>query len=1640
MSPLFKYVIIMAMYEKAPEMVPCGLVARENSKTKKNTPVLTRAVRNSVKQAVLTHNQKTLELAGAQRSKPLKGGDSVACARQEIHTTGQSRLKVKKLPEVRRWHNAKKKTTTEYKDKIKQRYERSERVDFGYEGWFDTTFTHVVSADKEAFESVVVTTLSHLRDSINSNKSLLEMALGVNAEQFFKYLFAAVCVVVAGVFAYCSCTTGSWLAAILAGLSGLAGLYCLKEDMFQYARTLALEYAQEKYGWTDNVPEEPTKEELDAMIADFMKEPEIKHESGNWLFRAGSSIFGEILQAILVGGVGVAVCGKNKSFVEAVSRIPNVASGISTLIDMLLKWIATMCDEIFGTNAKDYFSANKELDNWAKVVMDTAQQFDDGKLKPDPTSSTYVCSLMQTGRQMLVDKLVTTPAGMQLFRACQRELERLQLSFAKQGLGSETKPEAYGVLLLGESGVGKSLTTQWLMKMIGVRTMSKERREAFMQDFHSEVYACCPEEEHWNGYSNQYFTVIDDLGQQVPAPGAPTEGIKVIRMINSNTMKLNMAALHEKGKVSFGSEWVFGSTNKYAFWDLNIVQPEAFLRRWNCIAIMAPRKEYCTEKTRDGFLRDRRLDMTKVGHKFNDEVAEFHIQRIADPQQQTFQTVEILSFRELEDKLVADYKARRAGHEEMLISVNAEMRKRLEEVESEECAIKHEGRIGDALAYTRKIVSSGYEKLCALLPSTPTTRMRKLYSAFKGSVASGYASLVGLRMSRAHCMIAISVLALVLVAVIPPAVKNIKGMMEKMNIPGFNKGKEVVFEDFDKFMKFCLEDQQAFLRKNIIAITEPTPDGVKRMRAVVDSHVRKYGYSRYERVHTDKRVGIYKGRVYESNIFARPLAYSEFGTKYVNGIFQRSVYHMFSSRQDKEKDSSGGTVLMVKGAMMLINKHFIDQMRASVHNGTSPKDTVHFVPHGRPDKVVEIPLSHLIDPSNISGGYDGEDAVIVNCSPYMEAHRDIVNKFVSNSQVERMRDHCFSVYTPDNPRSMRQHDVVGHFAPTVNIGPNVHKGMFWYNAPTVDGDCGGLLIETEDRDSQSRIVGIHAAGEQIQSASKMAFAQKISRETIQEWLSKWDDIVVARVTETLDFESSTFMGLNVVRTDTKSNVVMTKNPLVPSYMHGWAGPPTRVPAVLHPYTNSQGVKQHPLANALLKESSNNIPIDVQDVAAAVLSVTRAVMPVMRNRGRILTNEESVLGFQALPALRRNTSAGYYGLHNPTVGPCKHGALGRDGDYTMDTPEVQKLFSDMDAAWEDMKKGIPMDSPHLVFLKPEKRSLEKVENGNVRCVKASSMDEAAMIRKVFGALVSDLTSAPIVAGPCIGMNPLGGDWDFLQKHITARGPDVFAGDFKGFDQSQSGQLLRAVMDILINLAGHEDPDVKMVEKCITESLAAPRCMIGNLVYQNDHGLPSGNPLTSIMNSLFVMLVFRLAWLTIMRESDETRMACLKRFDESVTLVVYGDDHVVNASTEVLQRFNQHSLMEAFPKIGLTYTSDDKDDKEPPKYRKLSEVTFLKRSFRFEPRLGKYVAPLDLQTLQEVCYYTNKQGSREQITRDNVERTFRELALHGQEVYDVVGELLEKEHNKRAPMPTVRPPFSVALEEVYGQLPLFLPAQC
>lgn len=174
---------------------------------------------------------------------------------------------------------------------------------------------------------------------------------------------------------------------------------------------------------------------------------------------------------------------------------------------------------------------------------------------------------------------------------------------------------------------------------------------------------------------------------------------------------------------------------------------------------------------------------------------------------------------------------------------------------------------------------------------------------------------------------------------------------------------------------------------------------------------------------------------------------------------------------------------------------------------------------------------------------------------------------------------------------------------------------------------------------------------------------------------------------------------------------------------------------------------------------------------------------------------------------------------------------------------------------------------------------------------------------------------------------------------------------------------------------------------------------------------------------------------MKEEGETFTACLQRYEEHVTVVSYGDDHLINVTDEAVVKFNQLTLMAIFPTIGMVYTSDNKEDKNPPPCRTIEEVTFLKRSFRWEERLGMYVAPLDEQTLCEVCYYADIKGAPKAVTRDNVERTFRELSLHGKEKYEELATALEAAHNERATIPVLKPDFESALAEVMGELPGF-----
>jgi hypothetical protein len=123
-----------------------------------------------------------------------------------------------------------------------------------------------------------------------------------------------------------------------------------------------------------------------------------------------------------------------------------------------------------------------------------------------------------------------------------------------------------------------------------------------------------------------------------------------------------------------------------------------------------------------------------------------------------------------------------------------------------------------------------------------------------------------------------------------------------------------------------------------------------------------------------------------------------------------------------------------------------------------------------------------------------------------------------------------------------------------------------------------------------------------------------------------------------------------------------------------------------------------------------------------------------------------------------------------------------------------------------------------------------------------------------------------------------------------------------------------------------------------------------------------------------------------------------FWEHVSPVVYGDDNVVGVDEEAKEFFNQDTVVPAFAEFGMQYVEETKTGKIVAPTRRIEECTFLKRAFRYDGELGRWVAPLELSTALYLPYWCHNRKLVEDITRENVETCLLELSLHAPNVWD------------------------------------------
>jgi hypothetical protein len=545
-----------------------------------------------------------------------------------------------------------------------------------------------------------------------------------------------------------------------------------------------------------------------------------------------------------------------------------------------------------------------------------------------------------------------------------------------------------------------------------------------------------------------------------------------------------------------------------------------------------------------------------------------------------------------------------------------------------------------------------------------------------------------------------------------------------------------------------------------------------------------------------------------------------------------------------------------------------------------------------------------------------------------------------------------------------------------------------YQAETKRGDCGGILIALNSR-FERKICGMHVAGSQ-----GSGFAVPLSGSRIARWL-KEANLNLNDAPPLIHVDSAivtvgqgAFLPLG---NHEQIAGQISSSGIAKSSIAGCIQEPITAPAVLRPVMiNDQLVD--PLQRGLEKCGGVNPMIPLDQMTMVAEDVARVyINGEHQTERKIFTLEEACFGepgnkfFQPLTL---SSSPGFpFGKQKEKNKPGKRTWI--DNEQFELTDSLRELIANDLALLKDGKR---IECYWQDLLKDERRPLEKVAVAKTRVFSASPLDFTILCRMYFGAFVAHQAKNRIHTESSIGINPYGIDWQDLAIHLQQKGKKVFAGDYSGWDGSVSSQLLWSALDVIEEWYDGSEEE-RLVRATLFLEIASSVHIYGRTVYGQTHCMPSGVYLTATVNTVIGQMLMRLFWL----ESAPQGQKSMEAFNQNVALIIYGDDNIVNVSDLASKFFNQNSVTEVAPKFGVTYTDEAKTGTHVADTRKLTEVTFLKRSFVWSEADARHVAQLDIKVIDEMCnWYHNSDLEAKQLPLI-IDSQMREYAMYDEALY-------------------------------------------
>jgi len=338
----------------------------------------------------------------------------------------------------------------------------------------------------------------------------------------------------------------------------------------------------------------------------------------------------------------------------------------------------------------------------------------------------------------------------------------------------------------------------------------------------------------------------------------------------------------------------------------------------------------------------------------------------------------------------------------------------------------------------------------------------------------------------------------------------------------------------------------------------------------------------------------------------------------------------------------------------------------------------------------------------------------------------------------------------------------------------------------------------------------------------------------------------------------------------------------------------------------------------------------------------------------------------------------------------------DGDYVLDEVVRNSVTARIDTA----RRGIRTPCIWTDTLKDERRTLKKVEAQETRAFGNGPMDFTIAFRMYFLGFLAHIMENRINNEQSLGTNVYSGDWKATRDYLQRKGKKVIAGDFSKFDGTLNSCIMWEFVNV-INEWYDDGPENALIRQTLFMEVINSVHLCDGVFYMMNHSQPSGNPITTALNSFYNSVSMRIVFDICKRKAGAS---CNVDFQTFVAMVSYGDDNVVNFADSVASWFNQNTITDAYKDIGMIYTDELKSGDEMADHRLIGEVAYLKRHFREED--GRVFAPLDLAVVLETCNWVRDGPDSIGDCKANCETAISELAQHPKDVFSKYTPLIEK----------------------------------